>query len=298
MDKFKRLLRVILLPHLVVIVLLLPFSIVGLIYSLSHKDALPIIQYSSYLISAYTLTVICIRMPQFVKRIKELSNRNQHIKRYKNDLNLRIKVSLCFGVGVNLLYSTFNLMLGIINRSVWFYSLSAYYFLLCVMRSSLLKDAQSETKLSTQKQWVRYRFCGIVLIGMNIVLSAIVFYVVYQNKGFTYHYIHTIAMAAYTFTVTVLAIINVIRYRKCEKPIVSAVKYVNMTAALVSILSLETAMLNAFGKESDEAFRWIMTSCTGAGVCLSVLAIGVYMVVKSAKELKNDNGDNYGAKNR
>lgn len=114
------------------------------------------------------------------------------------------------------------------------------------------------------KQWKRYRFCGALLIVMNLALSTIIFYIVYQNRGFSYHYIQTIAMATYTFTITTVAIVNAIRYRNYEQPTVSAVKFVSMAAALVSMLSLESAMLNAFGEESGENFRQLMTGLTGA----------------------------------
>ena len=66
----------------------------------------------------------------------------------------------------------------------------------------------------------------------------------------------------------------------------SAAKAINLTAALVSMLSLETAMLAQFGGD-DVMFRQIMTSATGAGVCVIVLGMAVYMIVKSTKALKS-----------
>ena len=55
---------------------------------------------------------------------------------------------------------------------------------------------------------------------------------------------------------------------------------------LVSMLSLETAMIAQFGGD-DSVFRQIMTSATGAGVCVIVLGMAVYMIIKSTKLLKN-----------
>jgi len=54
---------------------------------------------------------------------------------------------------------------------------------------------------------------------------------------------------------------------------------------MFSILSLETAMLAQFGGD-DLFFRKTMTGATGGGICVIVLGMAVYMLVKSTKEIK------------
>ena len=79
--------------------------------------------------------------------------------------------------------------------------------------------------------------------------------------------------------------------KKYRQPLLSAGKAVSVAAALVSMLSLETAMLHAFGSENSESFRQTMTFFTGTGVCTLVLVIGIYMIVRSTKALrKPDSG--------
>lgn len=92
---------------------------------------------------------------------------------------------------------------------------------------------------------------------------------------------------SFTFTITILAIVNSIRYRKYNQPIFSASKFISLASALVSMLSLETAMLNAFGTQNDEGFRRIITAITGSVVCVVILTIGIFMVVYGNKKLKN-----------
>lgn len=58
----------------------------------------------------------------------------------------------------------------------------------------------------------------------------------------------------------------------------SAAKIINLTAALVSMLSLETAMLTQFGAGKDAAFRQRMIAMTGTGVCALVLGMAVSMI--------------------
>lgn len=75
-------------------------------------------------------------------------------------------------------------------------------------------------------------------------------------------------------------------YRKFKSPVLSAAKAVNLTTALVSIFSLETAMVNRFAEEDDLRFREWMTAATALAVCMLVLAIAVFMVVQSGRKLK------------
>ena len=77
----------------------------------------------------------------------------------------------------------------------------------------------------------------------------------------------------------------------------SAAKAVSLTTASVSMLSLETAMLSAFGTENDILFRQLITGISGAAVCLFVLGMAVFMIHSAAKELKIRNEeDQHGTK--
>ena len=193
------------------------------------------------------------------------------------------------GVLINLLYVALKFGSGIYYNSIWFVSLAGYYFLLALMRFSLLHYVRSR-KRDKSSEWKRYRFCGIVLLVMNQALTAIVVIVVRQNKGFEYAGFLIYAMALYAFYAVITSVINVVKFRKYGSPIMSAAKAINLTAALVSMLSLETAMLAQFGGD-DASFRQIMTSATGAGVCVIVLGMAFFMIAKSTKILKNINQD-------
>ena len=121
---------------------------------------------------------------------------------------------------------------------------------------------------------------------MNQALAAIVVIVIKQNKGFEYAEFLIYAMALYAFYAIITSVINVVKFRKYGSPVMSAAKVINLTAAVVSMLSLETAMLAQFGGD-DVIFRQIMTSATGAGVCVIILGMAVFMIAKSTKILKN-----------
>ena len=95
-----------------------------------------------------------------------------------------------------------------------------------------------------------------------------------------------VAGTMYTFYVTVAAIRDLIRYRKYNNPILSTSKVIKMAAALVSMLSLETAMFSQFGAEMSLRDQRIMIALTGAGVSIVVITMSIYIIVNSTKEIK------------
>jgi hypothetical protein len=177
-------------------------------------------------------------------------------------------------------------------QSVWLIAFGIYYLLLAVMRGSLVHYVRSASAKGKQMgddlkgEFHCYRMCGIVLLLLNQALACIVIYIVHMNQGMNYPGLLIYAMAVYAFYAVITAVINVIRFRRQGSPVHSAAKVISLTAALVSMLSLETAMLAQFGAD-DLEFRKIMTSISGGVVCTFVLAIAIYMIVRSTGYLKN-----------
>lgn len=288
MDKFIKILKAVGYPPTPLIILLFPVSAGLLVASFLAFGTESVFSYVSYALSAYELTVISLRTPALIRWIKNFKNKNKYAVRFTTDNALRVKLSLYGTVIYNTAYAVFQLGMGIHYGSFWFYSLAAYYMLLVLMRFFLLrqirKSSPGEQLLS---ELMRYRFCGIVLLFMNLALALMVFFIVYWNRGYEYHYIMTIAMAAYTFSMLGVSIVNAIKYKNSESPVISATKAIALAAALVSMLSLETAMLTAFGDGStDPHFRPVMTAITGIAVLLFILVMAIYMIVNANKKIR------------
>lgn len=283
------------LPPIPAIMISVP-SFVLVIYVLANNMENTAISYVAYTLSAYAMVVTITGVAEVIRLIRNGIENHPFVKKalgiplfdkYLKEAAFRTETSLYLGLFINLLYVALKLGSGIYYRSIWFGSLAVYYFLLAVMRFSLLHHVRSRRDDGIS-QWKRYRFCGIVLLFMNQALAAIVVIVVKQNKGFEYAGSLIYAMALYAFYAVITSVINVVKFRKYGSPVLSAAKVINLTAALVSMLSLETAMLAQFG-EDDVMFRQIMTSATGAGVCFIVLGMAVFMIAKSTKVIKNRN---------
>lgn len=83
--------------------------------------------------------------------------------------------------------------------------------------------------------------------------------------------------------IMISAVTNAVKFRKHNSPVLSASKIIQLAAALVSIFSLETAMIGRFG-ENEETFRRIMTGVSGAVVCAILLGMGTFMIIKSYRK--------------
>lgn len=263
------------------------------IYALAGENVDPVITYVSYALSAYALIITMTGMAGVARLFRRGIKEHPVVRkmmdiplvgRYLNEDTFRAEAALYQGFFISLLYAGIKMISGILYRSVWFITLAVYYILLAVMRFVLLHYVRGEEK-NQSGEWRRYRLCGIILLFMNCALAGIVILAVCQNNGFAYPGVLIYAMAMYAFYAVGMAVRNVVKFRRYKSPVLSAAKAIGLTAALVSILSLETAMLTQFGAADDPVFRQVMTASTGAGVSLIVLGMAAFMIIRSTRQL-------------
>ena len=286
MERLKRFLWRILFPPIAIVIVFTVALVLGMLAVLLLENIPPAVEYGIYAVSFYGLMVFCGRIPAMVRALRRVKQENPYAVRFFSDPKLRAKVSLQISLGINALYAALQLTLGISRRSVWLGCFGGYYFLLAVIRCFLLKRiSRPQQARGILHDICLYRLCGLFLLGMNLALSVIVAYLVWNNQGISHSQILTIAMAAYTFYAFASAIVSMIRYARYHDPVMSAAKQVGFAAALVSMLSLEDTMLNTFGENSSPLFRQIMTGATGAAVCFYVLALAIFMIVRSTRQI-------------
>lgn len=251
------------------------------------------IAYAVYVLAFYTLSVgsvfCALVLPKRFQQIRQKIFDNPLGNRYMTDAAFRTHISLYLSLGINLLYVGINVLSCMLYRSAWFGILAGYYGILAVMRFLLVrfvrrvgigKDLLGELR--------RSRLCAWILLTVNLVLSGAVLMIVYQNRGYEYNGILIYVMAMYTFYVTTHAIIDIVKYRKLGSPVMSTAKAISLAAALVSMLSLETAMFAQFGAEMAQEDQRLMIMLTGAGVSVVVVTMSVYIIVKANQETKKE----------
>ena len=288
MEKLKKIIRRALYPGTAVVLISIPVGIGSLCYSFLIAGEDTLVVYISYLVSAYALAIVCLGIAPVVRKVSRSLHELPYVGKYLDDIPFKTNLSVHLSLGVNLLYVALNAFSGVRYRSVWFGTLAMYYIFLSVMRFLLARYSQKRGLGEDRKcELSRYRMCGIILLMMNIALIGVVILVISDNKGFRYSGMMIYVVALYTFYITVMAIINMVKYRKINSPVAYAVRVINMAAALVSMLALETAMLTQFDDGSTSShFRQIMTGVSGCVACAMIAGLGIHMIIRSSRELK------------
>lgn len=288
--KIKKIMSRILCPHMAIIICLLPLSAAALCTAMLNLDETDPRRIASYVLAFYTLVVYCLRIPRIVKTIKSIKTENKYAVRWFGDPRLRVNVTLVGNLIWNGAYAALQLGLGIYHNSPWYYSLAVYYASLATMRVFLagytLRHRPGE---AIELELKKCRACGWVSLVMNVALAGMSIYMIRDDGGPAHHEIVTIAMAAYTFATFTMAIVNMIKYRKYHSPAFSASKVISLASACVSMLTLENAMLGAFGgAEMSGMVRRLYLTLSCGGVLLIMIAMALHMIRHGGGKTKNE----------
>ena len=258
-------------------------------------DLGPVLTYFSYFFSTYALIAGIFGLIRFFPwvgqiirntKIMQKLHSSDHAARYLDDPIFRTKINLYFGTAVNALYIFIKFFSGVALHSGWLIAFALYYTVLTALRVSLVTYVrQSEIRKDIRAEFRRYRFVGMLLLSMNLVLSVIISRMIAQNDAYSYPGALIYAMAAYTFYAVILSVTGLVRFRRHGSPVLSAIKVVNLTAAMVALLSLEATMLQRFSDADSGIFQGKMIGISGLVVSLILLSISIYMIVHASGKL-------------
>ena len=287
-ERCRALLRRALFPGWLVVLLCSVSSAVLLVAVLGQgllQDS-PIV-YLIYSFSAYSLVILCVALQRWGQYVLlPAVNRQPQVRRYRTDLLFKSHLSLYLSLLLNLLYAVIKLVSGIWYGSVWLITLGIYYLFLLCMRCLLAHYLrQVPVGANLRAEYRRCRACGIVMALMNLAPMGVLVLVLQQNR--TFHYAGSLiyVMAIYAFCAVASACVNLVKLRRQGSPVLSATKAISLAAALVSMLSLETAMLTEFGS-GDDLTRQLLTGLTGGAVCLIILLMALVMILKANRQLR------------
>ena len=171
---------------------------------------------------------------------------------------------------------------GVNNKSVWFISLSVYYFILTLIKLFLLNNLR---KYNEKREFIVYRNVGYFIMILNIALGTMIIQMISSNVAVIPSGYIIYLTALYSFYLIISAIIDVIKYRKYKSPILSSIKVINLLTASVSILMLQTTLIATFGNNDFEYMK-LMNSLTGGFIAIITLAMSAYMIIKGQKQIK------------
>ena len=288
---WKKIGKKLLFPPIWLIVILVVASAAALtfVFLKGLEETIP--AYIVYVLAFYTLsvvTVFCVMvLPKQYSTIKQRIYGNPLGNRYMTDRVFRTNISLSISFVISMLYVGINLWSWQLLKSYWFMVLAVYYVIMAVMRFLLVRYVRIR-KIGTDilGEWKRSRTCAYILLLINLSLSGAVLMILYQHKGYDYPGMLIYVMALYTFYSTIHAILDIVKYRKLGSPVMSTAKIVSLSAALVSMLNLETAMFAQFGADMAPEHQQIFIILTGTGVSITVVTLSVILIVNANKEIR------------
>lgn len=270
-------------PRLFWMILLTLICAPALVYLFCKELNRAVFAYPVYVLSAYTLAVWSVRVPAVVRRVRAAIYRHPLGWRYMTDLPFRGRLSLHVSTAVNLCYAMFKLCVSLYYRSLWFGAIGVYYLCLAVIRALLLRGVY-RGGMDQMRGYQTARLCGGLLLVLTIALSAMALQMVVHGKGYAYPGTLIFVVALYAFYAVTMAIINLVRFRRLNSPVLSASKVLGLATALVSMLSLQTAMFASFGGEYQ--FQKQMNALTGGAVCLLILLMAILMIAHANRAIK------------
>lgn len=200
---------------------------------------------------------------------------------YKQDRIFRASVNLQLVMVLNYLYAAYNLLTALQSGSVWLLSLGVYTLMLAIVRTDLTLSHHRGRKLPPdalpRHESRCYRRVAWSLLALNVPIGGLTLLMVSGQSvsALPGHLIYLSAL--YSFLMMGLGISNLIRFRRFGSPILSAAKVLSMVAALLSMLTLQSALLDRFG-EGQDSFRLLMSRLSGSAVFLSVFGMALWML--------------------
>ena len=245
-----------------------------------------------YVLAAVSLTAACMCIYRdlrkgIIEKLLLTIKKTSYGARFLEDYTFRTILTTLPTFLINGVDTVYTGVIGVMNQSAWFITMAVYYSLLGIMRyfavNTERKTSRMENpKLIRKRELSVIRTDGILLLLLNLALSGVVLLTIAKGTAKTHSEIMVISIAAYTFYKITMAVINMVKVRKMQSPILITIRNIGVADALVSMLTLQTTMLASFqGTSSIDANR--MNGITGLAVCILIALLGVSMIYYASK---------------
>lgn len=248
-----------------------------------------------YVLAAVLLTLSCVLFyhdlwEHVIKKILEVIKKNPLGERFLADYTFRTILTTLPAFLINVAYTVYNGVIGIMNQSVWFITMAVYYSLLGIMRYRAVSTGRKISRLDDREQIRKKELSviktdGILLLVLNLALSGVVLLTIAQDTAKRYSEIMVISIAAYTFYKITMAVVNMVKVRKRMSPILITIRNIGAADALVSMLTLQAAMFASF-QDKNSLNTNQMNAITGLSVCILISILGISMIWYAWKKKK------------
>lgn len=246
--------------------------------------------YFLYGFSAYSLTALCVKLPGALRKERNWVHSHPKVEGILKNEELHFQLDLYREQIINFGYGIYKIASGIVIGSAWIGADGIYNFVQALIQ--LFQILRRRKPGSLIRQWKSYRFCGILILLMHLTLIGIVFQMVNWHRVEDSGEIMIIATAAFAFYKFISAFIDLAKDRKHKHPIDSSVRMLELSQAIFAIFSLQAGLLHTFGTGAN--WEHLLNLAVGCAVCLLTVAMGIYMIRRANREMKNLQEKDYG----
>ena len=260
---------------------------ITLIFVSQNNELLTILSYFAYavafLLLSYSTYITVIHSKSILAFIKRTISRSKLGAKIISRYDFRTMAFASLSTCINITFVVIHVVLAIITSApFWYGSMALYYAALASSRYGILIHQKNKATDFAQTIAIkRYRICGIILSILPLLLLPPIIQTIFMGKAFTYDGLWIFAFALYAFIKITTAIYNVIKSRKQRDVTIQAIRCIGLADAMVSIFSLQTALLHTFSDGSFGVFNVI----TGSTICVATITLGIYMIINSNKKI-------------
>ena len=273
----------ILYPHPAIVVLLSAGSVAGLVWIFCTGRDFTALAYFLYGVSAYALMVLSLllwkKLPWLVDHFRKDPLAQKLVKEDVFGLSLYMEqcINFCYGGG--------KIIAGIVLGSAWIGADGVYNFTQGTIQ--LYQILRHKKVMTKQQQWRVYRTSGYMMIGLHFTMTGMIFQMIQLGRQEAAGEISIIATAVFTFYKLISAFITVAKDRKHKNPLDSSAIFLNFAQALYNLFVLQTGLLWVYGGAAYPYQKW-MNTLTAIVVCVLVLGLGIYMIRRANRNLKQE----------
>lgn len=209
-------------------------------------------------------------------RIKNFLHSLREDYHFRTVYTARISALITFG------FTVFNGMIGVLYRSMWNISICIYYVLLAIVRRIIVRSQRKTVDKNQDEEIIKktYAVAHIILILIDVALILPIALMVIGARNYTFGMIPAISMAAYTTYRMTMSIIHYLKSKRNENRFIRVIRTINLQDTLVSVLTLQNALIIANGDDMASMMRLTMWTSAGIWGVILFFTVKSFMMIR------------------
>lgn len=217
-----------------------------------------------------------------MERLKKL------LEKRKNDPDFKALTSSFLSLLITVAFALYNGSLGLYKGSLWHGTICVYYLILSVLRALILFSERTAGREADPEKFRNRRgvASSIVLLLLNVSLIVPAALMVKMQKPVEMTLIPAIILASYTTWKVISASVKLKRRKRSANSLVRLLLTITFVDALVSVLTLQNALIAVNLKGRDDSMLTLTAWTSGAIFAFAVL-LSLSALVGNIKRMKN-----------